>query len=69
MEISLLCGQDLFLTLYDPEKKKLISYQSSNYFDLERVRKLNFAKHEKNSHEKYTNEDYDQVSKWVISTK
>ena len=32
MELSILCGQDVSVTIYDPLKNKLISYQSSKKF-------------------------------------
>ena len=32
MELSILCGQDIFLVIYDPIKGKLINYQNNEAF-------------------------------------
>ena len=40
MELSILCGQDVMLTIYDKEKKKLVQYQSDATFGPEKIKDL-----------------------------
>ena len=40
MELSLLCGQDIMLTIYDKQKNKLVQYQSDATFGPEQIKDL-----------------------------
>ena len=37
IELSLLCGQEIACYIYDPAKKKLITYNSTSDFDLQKI--------------------------------
>ena len=37
MEVSLLCGQQVLLAIYDEQKSKLVLYESSNSFNTKKV--------------------------------
>ena len=39
MEISLLCGQQVALYIYDPEKMRLVSYTSTRKLNMEEIEK------------------------------
>ena len=59
IELSSLCGQDIFLIIFDKEKQKLIEFRSSNEFSSKIVDSLT----QKDivfqfKHEVYTNSDY-----------
>ena len=59
IEMSVLCGQDMFIVLFDREKQKLYEYNSTNEFDCKVVAKLlteNVKAQLK--YEKYNNTDY-----------
>lgn len=40
MEVSILCGQEIQLVLYDDNKKKLVVYQSSDSFTTKKIEKI-----------------------------
>jgi histidinol phosphatase-like enzyme len=59
IELSMLCGQDIFLVIFDKQKQKLIEFRSSMEFDTKIVDSLtqkDIALHFK--HEVYNNTDY-----------
>jgi len=64
IELSVLCGQDMMMVIFDKEKQKLYEYTSSAEFDAKVVHKLT------NSHtrlqfksETYHNSDYGKFIK------
>ena len=60
MELSILCDQDVYLAIFDKDKKKLVLYTSHENIGNKKIEKLyNEVKNEEN-HEHYINEDYDQ---------
>ena len=62
MEISMLCGQEVFLVCLDKEKEKLILYRSSNDFDEIKVKDLINGPLSRNENfEFYTDTDYDEI--------
>lgn len=59
IELSVLCGQDIFLVIFDKQKQKLIEFRSSMEFNTKIVDSLtqrDIALHFK--HEVYNNGDY-----------
>ena len=59
IELSSLCGQDIFLIIFDKEKQKLIEFRSKNDFSatiVEQLTKKDILMQFK--HEQYTNADY-----------
>ena len=62
IELSTMCGQDIFLVIFDKEKQKLVEYRSDPNFGIEIVNGLmnpDIAKHF--VHQLYTNEDQVKV--------
>ena len=64
MELSLLCGQQIYLCLYDPEYDRMIQFMSHEEFSLEVVyNRLQLLKNMKTklSLRSFTNEDFYKV--------
>lgn len=59
IEMSVLCGQDILLVMFDREKQKLYEYKSSEEFDARVVRKLLSPDTRMQFHfEQYSNNNY-----------
>lgn len=59
IEMSVLCGQDMFIVLFDREKQKLYEFNSTEEFDCRVVTKLlNNDVKIQFQYERYTNSDY-----------
>jgi len=59
IEMSVLCGQDMFIVLFDREKQKLYEFNSTNDFDCRVVSKLLHRDVKVQfQYEKYNNTDY-----------
>lgn len=62
IELSVLCGQDIFMVIFDKEKQKLIEYRSSKEFNttiVEALTNKDIALHFK--HEIYSNAHYKKL--------
>ena len=61
MEMSILCGQEVAVYIYDRERKKFVTYNSTSNFDYSKIGD-HIKRHSKNNQfEQYTNADYDTV--------
>ena len=59
MELSILCGQSIYLVIYDKQKQKIVKYQNSEDFSLDEVDKLMKGRQSKNEYfEKHMDSDY-----------
>tara|TARA_B110000285_G_C14774711_1_gene445658 strand:+ start:171 stop:545 length:375 start_codon:yes stop_codon:yes gene_type:complete len=61
IELSILCGQDIFMVIFDREKQRLVQYSSSSEFDhniinqlLDEQTRLQFK------YDQFTNESYNK---------
>ena len=62
MELSLLCGQDILMAIYDKHKQKLVIYQSTADFTPSKVNELISSPATKTRlYEEHTNEDFEQI--------
>ena len=60
IELSTFCDMDVFLVIFDRNKKQLVEFNSSSDFSLRTLKKLFVAKNmSKLKYEKYHNEDYE----------
>ena len=59
-EISLLCGQDVMLTIYNKSNNKLVLYQSTPEFNPSKVNELLAQEATKTLYEEHTNADFEQ---------
>jgi hypothetical protein len=59
IEMSVLCGQDILLVMFDREKQKLYEYKSSDEFDVKVARRLLSPETRMQFHfEQYSNNSY-----------
>ena len=64
IELSLLCGQDIYLVMFDKEKQKLLQYSSSEDFDSKVVHHLTSPDtRQQFTYESYLNSHYDKFLK------
>ena len=69
MEMSLLCGQQVAVHIYDSVKSKLVIYQSTPDFDIRRISSLVESPIANNGmFELYTNEHYQSLSDSKVVT-
>ena len=62
MELSLLCGQEVMMAIFDKKKKKLVIYQSTQEFDPKEVnRLLSIPDTKTRLYEEHTNKDFNGV--------
>ena len=62
MQLSFLCGQDIYLSIFDQEKQKLVVYQSSDKYDAKTVwRAENSDLKLQQYFEKYTNDNKNEI--------
>ena len=70
MELSILCGQQIFLTLFDESKQKLVVYKSSADLSSLKIRDLFCEEYMKSQDfEYYTDENYQSLIDTKISVK
>ena len=64
MEMSILCGQQVFLVIYDLDKSKLVNYQSCTDLNVSKVMDLcTNPSYLNDKFEYYTDSDYDKLKK------
>lgn len=69
MELSILCGQCIYLVIYDKQKEKVVKYQNTLDFSLDTVDKLLKGSFPKNEYfENHMDSDYLEVSASRIKT-
>ena len=69
MELSLLCGQEIMMAIYDKKKHKLVMYQSSKEFNpLEVNRLLSTPETKTRLYEEHTNDDFNQQTDQKLQT-
>ena len=62
MEISILCGQDIFMVMYDKLNNKIVIYRSSEELDTSQINQVFSPQNMTNSNVEYwTDTDYDQM--------
>ena len=63
MELSMLCQQEVYLSIFDQERQKLVVYCSSETFNGKAVWKAENSDLKRcPQYERYTNEDHDEIS-------
>ena len=70
MELSLLCNQHIAIYIYDKNWNKMVQYNSSRNFSLNKIRELLSDNQVKKSdnYERYSNKEYDQLKSSKITT-
>ena len=62
MQLSMLCGQEVYLSIFDEDKQKLVVYQSSDKYDAKTVWKAeNSDLKLQQFYEKYSNDNIDDM--------
>jgi superfamily I DNA and/or RNA helicase len=60
IEMSLYCEKDVFMVIFDRDKKRLVEFSSSAKFSLRALKKMYSTKNlRKFRYEKYHNDDYE----------
>ena len=63
IELSVICGQEIAVFIYDKEISKMVQYHSSKKFNLKHIDNLcNSAITENCHYESYNNEIYDDIN-------
>ena len=69
MEMSILCGQQVSVVIYDKSKDKLILYRSDTQFNEDYIKELCSDDERINEgFEYYTDQDYKHVTNQIIKT-
>ena len=64
MELSMLCSQDVYLSIFDQERQKLVVYASNQKYNAKTCWKAETSDLKRSDNfEMYTNEDYEDISK------
>ena len=62
MELSLMCGQELGIFIYDKHINRLIVYESTPNFTIDKIKRINDQFNNRGDlFEKYTNHDYNNI--------
>ena len=64
MELSMLCSQEVYLSIFDQERQKLVVYASNQKYNAKTCWKAETSDLKRSENfEMYTNDDYDNISK------